>query len=476
MNLQRAVRVLWARRTLLVVAVGVSVGLAAIATLLAPKKYVADMALVVDAKGSDPLADTALSSPLLTAYMTTQREIIASRSVALKVIDIVGLSSIAGDRSISADPQQDPRNAYVASVLEPLSTSSSTNSNIIRVSYRSGDPEMAARMANAFGTAYFQTNLELQVDPARRQADWFEQQVGELRQELAQAQARLDAYQRDHGVLDVDEGRLDVENARLQEISSQLVKAQAAMYDAETRRSQASEASARNASELPDLLQNPLLQSLKSELARAEAKLADLNERVDRNHPQFRSANAEVVALRSQLNGEIATARGSLQQSADLARDQVRDVQAALNEQKARIISLRRQRDELAVLDRDVQSARAAYDAGLQQANEARLQSRITRTNIAILNQATVPSAPASPVLTLNLALALIVGTVLAAGWVLYAEYLMPRLRSAEDLLELGDLVTLAELPALPPPTRRQRRLPKKAALRLQPQMRPRLT
>src|SRR5690606_39387567 len=83
---------------------------------------------------------------------------------------------------------------------------------------------------------------------------------------------------------------------RLQEMSSQLVKAQAALVEAETR------AEARSSTELADLMSNPLLQSLKSELARAEAKLADLSQRVDRNHPQYRSAAAEVAALKAQLD------------------------------------------------------------------------------------------------------------------------------------------------------------------------------
>lgn len=441
MSLERVLKVLWVRRATFIAVVLACVTIAAVASFLAPKRYVAELTLVVDIKGSNPLAETALSSPLLSTYVATQREIIASRNVALKVIDALGLA----EGTPSGDPQVDPRAAYIGAVLNPLETSSAVNSNLIKISYRSDDPQTAARFANAIGAAYIQTSLELQVDPARRQAAWFDQQVEKLREDLARAQGRLEAYQRDHGVLGADGDRLDVENMRLQEISSQLVKAQAALVEAETR------SDARSSAELPELLGNPLLQSLKSELARAEGKLADLSQRVDRNHPQFRSAAAEVAALRSKLETEMQVAKSSLARSAELARQQVREIEAALKEQKERIIALRQQRDELSVLQRDVESARTAYDTALQQANQTRLESRIDRTNIAILNPATPPAWPASPRIMLNIALAFIVSALSAAGWILYGEFVRPRVRSSEDLEQLADLPVLAELPPMPP-------------------------
>jgi chain length determinant protein EpsF len=471
MSLSHAFLVLWARRSLIVSILALVLGLTAIVSLLVPKTYVAETALVVDFKGGDPLAQSNLSSPLLSTYMGTQKQIIASRKVVLQVIESVGTEKLAAAKGVEADdPMRGVEQAYVAWVLRGLTTISATDGNIIRLSYSATDPKLAAEMANAFASAYIRTSLDLQVDPAKRQSTWFEEQTQALRRDLAQAQGRLDAYQRDHGILDVDQGRIDIENVRLQEIASQLVKAQGTMYEAETRSSQARGAD----TDLPDLLQNSLLQNLKSELARAEGKLADLSERVDRNHPHYRSASAEVASLRAKLAAEIAVVKQSLGQSANIASRQVREVQAALNQQKQNIIALRRQRDELAVLNRDVESARAAYDLAAQQTNQVRLQSRIDRTNIAVLTDAIAPSGPASPRLSLNLALAAVMGAFLAAGAALYAEALRPRLRQAEDLVA-SELPVLAELPPVP----KRKAFPKaheQPALRLQSQMRPRLS
>lgn len=473
MGLAQMLRVLRGRALLFITIVMVVVTGVALISLISPKKYVAELALVVDLQGNDPMKDTALAPALVPSHLATQTEIIRSRNVAMKVIEKMDLRNnpavVAAYQDSGADTDID--SWLVANLLRGVDAKTSRNSNIIRISYGSSDPMEAANMANAFADAYIQTSLELRVDPARRQVTWYEEQVSQLRDALVAAQSKLSKYQADHGVLGVDAARMDVENARLQEISNQLVAVQAQMFDANSRNQQIN--SSEQLDSLPDLMKNPTIQNLKSELARAESKLAEVSERYGVNHPQYIASNAEVAALKSKLNVEIGVTRGSLVQSAAIARRQVGEVQKALEEQKDRIIALKRSQDELAVLNRDVESARTAYDAALQQANQTKLESRVDRTNVAILNQATPPLLPDSPKILLNLAVGLFAGIALAVGLILTIEVCNRRLRSAEDLADFTDLPVLAELPALPATARRHGRREVRRALKLQPNVAP---
>lgn len=469
MGLAQMLRVLRGRALLFTTIVLVVLTGVALISLISPKKYVAELALVVDLQGNAPMKESALAPALVPTHLATQTEIIRSRNVALKVIEKMGLASnpdvVAAFRDSGADT--DLTSWLVENLLRNVDAKTARSSNIIRIAYTSKDPVQAAAMANAFAEAYIQTSLELRVDPARRQVTWYEQQVSQLRDELVAAQSRLSKYQSDHGVLGVDAARMDVENARLQEISNQLVAVQAQMFDANSRTQQIT--SSDQLDSLPDLMKNPTIQNLKSELARAESKLAEVSERYGVNHPQYIASTAEVAALKSKLNVEIGVTRGSLVQSAAIARRQVGDVQKALEEQKDRIIALKRQQDELAVLNRDVESARTAYDAALLQANQTKLESRVDRTNVAVLNQATPPLLPASPKVLLNLVVGLFAGVALAIGLILTLEVCNRRLRSAEDLADFTDLPVLAELPQLPAAARRHRRREVRRALKLQP-------
>jgi chain length determinant protein EpsF len=325
----------------------------------------------------------------------------------------------------------------------------SKESNVIFLEFLSKYPQAAADIANAFAESYIQASLELKVDPARRQAGWFDQQVNELRVALEDAQRKLSAYQSQHGVIGVPEdNRLDVETARLTEISDHFVAAQAAMYDAETRQRQMNDASAKGLSdESVNVLQNPLLQNLKTELARSAARFADVSQRYDRNHPQYMSARAELESLRSKVAAEVSNANAAVAREAQIARRNMADLQDAMEEQRKRILDLQHNQDEYAVLKRDAESARTALDSSLQRGSETRLESRLNNTNTAILNHAFPPMKPSSPRLLLNLALAIILGFMLAVGASLTRERFDQRVHSRDDLLEGADIPVLAELP-----------------------------
>jgi polysaccharide biosynthesis transport protein len=118
-----------------------------------------------------------------------------------------------------------------------------------------------------------------------------------------------------------------------------------------------------------------------------------------------------------------------------------------MEQQRKRILDLQHNQDEYTVLKRDVEGARAAYDSSIQRGGETRLESRLDNTNTAILNYAFPPLKPSSPRLLLNLALAIVLGGMLAVGASLIRERFDQRIRSREDLMEGANITVLAELP-----------------------------
>ena len=436
-------------RKWLVLGVAVAViGVVATLSIVLPKQYVATVTVVVDTKAADPLTGALLPLQMLPTYFATQLDIIQSHTVALKVVDRLELISLP---AIVQQYQQETggagalRNWLADRLLDQLDVRPSRESSVISISYTSTDPSVAARMANAFADAYVQTSLDLKVDPARQQAGWFDGQVAELRTALEESQERLSRYQSEQAVVASAVDRIDLEAARLAELSSQLIGAQSAMYAAATRQAQMNEALARNRiDELPDILGNALLQSLKAESVRVEAKLADVSSRFGTNHPQYVGVVAERDSLRSEFDSEIATARGSIDQAAQIAGRQVATLAAAVDEQKANVLRLNEQRDMLAVLTREVESARSAYDAAMQRRTHVQLESEINQTDIAVLDRAVPPIQPAFPLLTLNVLLASVLGTLLGAGAALVVEAGDRRLRLTGDLEDLAGVPVLA--------------------------------
>lgn len=457
MSLPQLIRILWVRKVLLLSVMSGAILLALAANFFMSKSYVAEAAVVIDLNGGDPLKDDALSSQSQQAYIATQADVMRSHNVAVKVVDqqkLLDDPAVAESFEKATDLPASPANKGVIRdwlaeiLLNKINVRIPNSSNVVYLEYTAGTPQKAAALANAFANSYLQTSVELKVDPAQRQAGWFEQQVQGLRKNLEDAQTKLSAYQSAHGVIGTDESKLDVENARLADISNQLVTAQTAMYQATAREQQLNDAVASNrVDELADLLKNPVLQNLKTELARVESKFAEMSQRFDRNHPEYIAAAAERDSLQKKLAAEINNVKGTIGREASIARQQAAQLQQSLDQQRNRILSLKHDQDEYAVLKRDVESVRGAYDAALQRTSQSQLVSRLDHSNVAILNYATAPTAPASPRPVLNLALAVILGFMLGAGLILMQELFDRRVRSRDDLLQGMQLAVLAELP-----------------------------
>jgi protein tyrosine kinase modulator len=478
MRLSQLIRIVWIHRTLSFFMVLTMLAIALAASLLLPKKYTGEAAVVVDARGIDPLAQPgAMPTEMAASYVATQVDVIASHNVALKVVDRMNLT--ANPALIERFQEKTGgvgsiRDWIADEILKSLTVKPSHDSDVIFLEFSSKSPQTAADIANAFADNYIVTSLELKVDPASRQAGWFDQQVKDQRATLEAAQHKLAAYQAEHGVIGADEGRLDVETNRLTEISNHFVTAQAAMYDAETRQRQLNEASAKGRTdEAISVLQNPLLQNLKTDLARSEAKFADVSQRYDHNHPIYMSAQAELESLRSKVAVEIANASGTVAREAQIARQNMTDLQRTMEGQRKRIVDLQHNQDDLSVLKRDVESARTAYDSSLQRGGESRLESRLNNTNTAILNHAFPPMKPSSPKLLLNLALGLILGGLLAVGASLTRERFDRRVRARIDLVEDVGLAVLAELPRARLSKRRGRRPRELKARGMEPRIEP---
>jgi succinoglycan biosynthesis transport protein ExoP len=451
MRLSQILAILAARRWIALWVFFLTVLVTTLLSFLLPKTYTASTTVVINAKGADPVTGQMLPAALMPGYMATQFDIIASRNVALKVVDKLQIAqnpTAQAKFQEATDGKGDIRDYYADQFLQGLEVKPSRESSVIEISYRGPDPGFAAALANAFAEAYIQTSLELKTNPAKQASVFFDNQIKGLRADVEKAQARLSAYQNEHGITS-SESRLDVEMARLAELSSQLVVAQAQTYDSNSRRNQLKRG---GASDSPEILSNSLIQGLKSQLVAAEAKLSEVSQRLGVNHPQYQAAQQEVNNLRQSIQTEIAKTSSSVGQSAQVSQLREGEIKAALDAQKQRVLQLKSEQDEMAVLVREVESAQRIYDNALLRYGQTSLESQSGQTEISVLNPATPPLKHSSPKILINIVLSLFLGGLLAVGCAIAVEMLDRRVRSADDLTQLMTIPVLAEL-VKPKPT-----------------------
>jgi len=198
---------------------------------------------------------------------------------------------------------------------------------------------------------------------------------------------------------------------------------------------------------MQEVLSNPMVTTLSSDLARQEAKLHELGQRYGDQHPQVVELKANIKELRSRLNAERSRITGSLSVNNTVNEGRLQSVRDALAAQRTKVLQMKSLRDEAAVLQRDVENAQRVYDAGFAKLKQSTLESQATQTNVSVLKTASAPPFPSSPRIKLNVTVALLLGTALALATAIFRERRDWRLRNDSDVFEVMKQPLLGVLP-----------------------------
>jgi chain length determinant protein EpsF len=434
MSLYQLMLILRARKWIVFASLAVGLAAAIAVNLLMPKQYTATATVVVDSRATDAVTGQLLPPPL----MATQLEVIRSHRVALDVVNGTRLteSPIAKEQFVEqTDGRGSIKDWWADRLLLNTDVKARRDSNLIDIDFTAQDPRFASLVANAFARAYMDVTLSLTLQPFRQTSQFFDEQLKNLRSNLERAQARLAEHQQKFGIVVTDE-RLDVENSRLEELYSQLASVQADARDAETREHKALEyaKAGRSPEEIPDVLANPLIQNLKTDLLRAEATLKKTSAILGPHHPQYVKEKSEVDVLRQKLDQEIRYAVSGMTTMSNIQQQREHELTASIAAQKEKMLRLKGERDVVSVLQADVESAQKAYDSAKQRYTTTTLSSRTSNTNVAMLNPAVEPFEQSSPKVFRNLLVGLIAGLIVGLNLAFAFEVFDRRVRTGEDI------------------------------------------
>jgi len=413
---------------------------------LLPRRYVAQTVVMVDVRSPDPIAALMMPASMNSGNLGTQVDLIRSDRVGRKVVRMLRLDADPGLREAWRDATggKGKFEDWMSSLLQKgVLVNPSRESSMIYIEYQSRDPVFAAAAANAFAQAYIETSVELKVEPARQYSEWFAEQAKTLRENVEKAQSRLSAFQREKGVT---EASAESEAERLRELTARLGAVQSAVRDAGSRERLS------GADVPPDVSQNTMIQSLRTSIAQLEVKIKESATNLGARHPQYLRMQIELGELKARLAAEMKQA-ASAASSIAIGRSMEADLRAAINAQTRRVLAMQKDRDEIAVLARDVEAAKRAYEAVTTRLTQSTLESQATRTNIFVLTPAVEPIDASFPMpLRKILLIALGAALLLAAASIAGLEFLDRRVRTADDLATMLQMPVLAVVESCRPP------------------------
>jgi chain length determinant protein EpsF len=452
MPIEQLLLILRARWRVVVGVFALTAAAALIGSLLMPREYVSTAEILVDVDAPEPISGS--FGPTYPQqgqqFMATLVDVILSDRVVDKVIADLKLTedkdALAQWRKYTGG-KLTPKEYFALGLRNHLEVRPTRESSVVALRFTAGSPQFAAQAANSFVQAFIATQVELRSEDAKSNVAFFDASTQKLRENLEKAEARLSHYQLEKGILSAGE-RYDAELTRLNELANQLTLVQAQRLDTSARVQQSPSLQAT----APDVVQSPIIQRLRTELARAEANLRDVSTRVGNNHPEHQRAVAEVRSLKRQIAAETTQVAKNVDAANQVNLEREKELRDAFDAQKTKVLAMTSQRDELTVLQRDVESAQHAYDLAKQRLSTNSLASQIDHTNVTLLAEARPPSRHAKPKTRLNTmigaALGLLLGVTSATLW----EYFEPRLRSPGQAAQVLDLLILGSMPENRPP------------------------
>ena len=327
------------------------------------------------------------------------------------------------------------RSEVVDAFLGRLQIAPVRNSRVINVKFRSSDPRIAADSVNALSHAYIEQNLEFKFLSSKEASDWLADQLEEQRTQVEATEAALQRYREENDAVAVED-RQNVVVQRLADLNGAVTVARTERIGKEARYRQLTviQDSLADLDTFPDILANTFIQQQKAHLAELERQAAQLSENLGERHPEMLQVRSGIQTANARLQGEIGKVVDSVRNEFEAARARERSMMAELEAQKAEALAMNRTGIEYGVLEREAESNRQIYQSLLQRANETGVAGELRTSNIRIVDEAEVPTGPASPRIGLNLLLALFVGSMFAVGLAFFFEYLDNRIKTPDEI------------------------------------------
>lgn len=350
-----------------------------------------------------PTGDT--SYPVISSdqeeQINSEIEIVEGRFMAEKVVESLGPAVIYEDLDSSGqgflsrlfqttDARQSPLEKALIRLRKGLTVEGVRKSNVINISFKHKDPDMAAIVVNTLVSFYLDHHLEVHRSP--QSYEFFQEQSQILKDKVKRAEDKLEAFKKEY-----------------------------------------------NLSVLRVLLdpQSSVPTSLEEERTLLRTKMSDLRSRlVDlelKEHELLTKYNAQSRLVQS-------------------AREEIRMVRKKLAERESRLNELNQNEMEFNRLQREVEVNRQNHRLYLTKVEESRISKAMDEgkiANVSVIEPARPPLKPVGLGKKLIMVLAIILGGIGGLGLAFFSEYLDDSLERAEDVENLLQLPVLASIPEL---------------------------
>jgi capsular exopolysaccharide synthesis family protein len=453
LDLANIVRIIREWRWLILGAIALGRAAGIVVTLLTTPRYRASATLEANPPVVEILDERtreAGSSPASWDFIATQVGLLSSRSLAERVAQDLNLA--ANTELVGTGGDAKSRLATATGIVAGgIQVETPKEGSLIRFTYDSTSPQLAAQVANGIADSFIASGLQRRFEASAYARKFLEAQIAKTRAELERTERELVAYAQAQGIINTGgaEGQTPGDTNSLQ--GESLVALNRALADATARRVQAAGAyqQARAAGGTAEV--NVSTQGLRQTRATLEAEYQDKRTLMKPDHPDMLSLRSRIDEIARQINSErsqVASGRATtLLNEYRAAVSSENALRGRVAQLKGSVLDLRGRSIRYNILQRDVDTNRGLYDALLQRYKEVGVGGGVGTSPISIVDRAEVPGAPYKPNVMFNVLAGLVGGLLAGLGLAIALEFMNDTIKTRDDVRSKLGLACLGVIP-----------------------------
>lgn len=395
--------------------------------------------------------------------LNTQAEIVKSQPVLQETIEALDLRTEDG--------------AYLRpqDLAEQLRVSSIPGTDVLDISYTSGDPDTAAAVVNRIMEIYLQENVQSNRAEAAAVREFIVSQLPKTEAAVQQADFNLRRFKEQNGIIVLEEEATSAVNI-IANLEDQIAEARGQLADSTARVQQLQQrigVDPTQAVALSSLSQSTGVQDVLSQYQEAQRQLTIEQTRYREGHPAIDNLQRRIEGLDALLQDRVAQVVGSDQrvpignlQLGDVRQELVSGLVQAEAERlgvagrlnalmetqsayKTRASALPRLEQTQRELERKLQAAQTTYEALLTRLQEIQVAENQNIGNARIVSPAQTPEAPVGPNKKLLLAGGGFAGLLLAIATAFALDLIDRSVKTVKEAKELFGYTVLGIIPEI---------------------------
>lgn len=401
-------------------------------------------------------------------YYSTQFEILKSKYIAqavVKKLDLLshpefkpsnsaGLLSIFSGLMGSVEPKSTLKEEEVfakavSKLRENLSIRPVRGTQLVYIIYQSSDRHLAAKVANAVGEVYIETQLEAKMGVTQKASQWMGAKMAELSDKLNRSEAAFEQFRQGNNIVDIESAvlRIDNELGRIQDALSTAESDKNNVDSILVLVNQLGKSDFESLKSLPEIMSYSAIAEGRQQLEVAELKFAELAKRYGSKHPKYIAAVEEIKLRDQQLNEQIKSLILGIEKEAFTANQRVTRYQAELQSTQRKYSEITKLDSKYTALKREVDTNRNLYNTFLERSKETEATSDYNLAPARFTGVADVSLYPIKPNKKLIVAAAFILSFLLLVGLIILIELLDDTVKSPADIEHKLTMRMLGMLP-----------------------------